>query len=113
MSFAALAPTKRVAPEQVAPDTWVIHHAQEALGQPMFVYHALSPWLSVVDPVKYGETCDRVQALGAKTIVTAHSPIITEDMSDQAFRILRNLPSVTPPPCPDHNVLQAILSGGD
>ena len=80
-------------------------------GMAMFMYHALSPWLGIVDPVKYGETCDRVQALGAKTIVTAHSPIITEDMSDKAFQILRDLPSVQPPPCPDHEVLVAILSG--
>lgn len=55
--------------------------------------------------------CDRVQGLGAKTIVTAHSPIITEEMSDKAFQILRDLPSVSAPPCPDNNVLQAILSG--
>ncbi len=38
MSFAALAPTVRAEPEQIAPDTWVIHHVQEALGQPLFVY---------------------------------------------------------------------------
>ncbi len=77
----------------------------------MFMYHALSPWLSVVDPVKFGEVCDRCRALGAKTIATAHSPIITEDMSDKAFQILRDLPSVQAPPCPDNNVLQAILAG--
>ena len=29
MTFAPIAPTQRVAPEQVAGDTWVIHHAQE------------------------------------------------------------------------------------
>ena len=28
----------RVAPEQIATDTWVIHQAQEALGQPLYVY---------------------------------------------------------------------------
>ena len=78
----------------------------------MFMYHALSPWLSIVDPVKYAADCDRVQALGAKTIATAHSPIISDASSDKAFQIMRDLPSVTPPPCPDNNVLQAILSGG-
>src|SRR5947209_1821454 len=38
MSFAPLCPTINVAPEKVAPDTWVIHSVQEALGQPLFVY---------------------------------------------------------------------------
>jgi flavorubredoxin len=38
MSFAPLVPTVRAEPEQIAPDTWVIHHVQEALGQPLYVY---------------------------------------------------------------------------
>jgi flavorubredoxin len=82
-----------------------------AEGMAMFMYHALSPWLSIVDPVKFGATCDRVQALGAKTIVTAHSPVINENTADKAFQILRDLPSVPAPPCPDNNVLQMILAG--
>ena len=80
-----------------------------AEGMAMFMYHALSPWLSIVDPVKYAAECDRVQGLGAKTIATAHSPVISDAQSDKAFQIMRDLPSVTAPPCPDNNVLQAIL----
>ena len=38
MTFAPLAPTITVAPTEVAPDTFVIHQVQEALGQPLFVY---------------------------------------------------------------------------
>ena len=38
MTFAPLAPTIYVAPTEVAPDTFVIHQVQEALGQPLFVY---------------------------------------------------------------------------
>jgi flavorubredoxin len=82
-----------------------------AEGMAMFMYHALSPWLSIVDPVKYAAECDRVQALGATTIATAHSPVISDAQSDKAFQIMRDLPSVPAPPCPDNNVLQAILSG--
>jgi flavorubredoxin len=78
-------------------------------GMAMFMYNALSPWLSVVDPAKYAAECDRVQALGAKTIATAHSPVISDAQSDKAFQIMRDLPSVPAPPCPDNNVLQAIL----
>ena len=82
-----------------------------AQGMAMFMYHALSPWLSIVDPAKFADECDKIQALDAKVIATAHSPIITDATSDKAFEIMRNLPSVTPPPCPDENVLKAILSG--
>ncbi len=38
MTFAPLAPTITVAPTEIAPDTFVIHQVQEALGQPLFVY---------------------------------------------------------------------------
>lgn len=81
-----------------------------AEGMAMFMYHALSPWLGVVDPVKFAADCDRVQALGAKTIATAHSPVIDDSQSDKAFQIMRDLPSVPAPPCPNNDVLQAILA---
>jgi flavorubredoxin len=38
MTFAPLAPTTHVSPIEIAPDTWVIHSVQRALGQPLFVY---------------------------------------------------------------------------
>jgi flavorubredoxin len=38
MTFAPLAPSTYVPPTKVAPDTWVIHQVQPALGQPLFVY---------------------------------------------------------------------------
>lgn len=38
MSFAPVTPEIRVAPTEVAPDTFVIHQVQPALGQPLFVY---------------------------------------------------------------------------
>lgn len=38
MTFAPLAPTTYVPPTPIAPDTWLIHSVQPALGQPLFVY---------------------------------------------------------------------------
>ena len=38
MTFTPLAPTTYVPPRQIAPDTWLIHSVQPALGQPLFVY---------------------------------------------------------------------------
>jgi flavorubredoxin len=80
-------------------------------GMAMFVHNALSPWLGLVDHQKFGASCDSVQALGMSTIASAHSPLITESTIDKAFHLLRQLPEVSPPPCPDQVVLEAILSG--
>lgn len=38
MTFAPAAPAITVPPTRIAPDTWLIHSVQEALGQPLFVY---------------------------------------------------------------------------
>jgi flavorubredoxin len=38
MPYAPLAPKINVPPTKVAPDTFVIHQVQEALGQPLYVY---------------------------------------------------------------------------
>ena len=37
-TFAPLAPTTAIPPTRIAPDTFVIHQVQPALGQPLFVY---------------------------------------------------------------------------
>jgi hypothetical protein len=37
-TFAPVVPTLDVPPTQIAPDTFVIHQVQPALGQPLFVY---------------------------------------------------------------------------
>src|SRR4051794_7532761 len=37
-TFAPIAPTLQVPPSLIAPDTYVIHQVQPALGQPLFVY---------------------------------------------------------------------------
>jgi flavorubredoxin len=37
-TFAPVAPTTRVAPTEIAADTFLIHSVQPALGQPLFVY---------------------------------------------------------------------------
>ena len=37
-TYAPIAPTTYVPPTEIAPDTFLIHSVQEALGQPLFVY---------------------------------------------------------------------------
>ena len=38
MTFAPVVPSTYVPPTEIAPDTFVIHQVQPALGQPLFVY---------------------------------------------------------------------------
>jgi flavorubredoxin len=38
MTFAPIAPTISVPPTKIAPDTYVIHQVQQALGEPLFIY---------------------------------------------------------------------------
>jgi len=38
MTYAPVAPSRRVEPELIAPDTWLIHQVEDALGAPLSVY---------------------------------------------------------------------------
>jgi flavorubredoxin len=82
-----------------------------AEGVAMFVHNALSPWLGLVDPVRYAAEVDRVHAMNMTAIATAHSPLIGAASIDDAFGLLRDLPSVPAPPAPDQVALDAILGG--
>jgi flavorubredoxin len=79
-------------------------------GLAMFAQHALSPWLALVDNNRYRHHVERVRALGATTIASAHSPLITGASVDTAFDLLVTLPSVEVPPPPDQAALDAIVS---
>jgi flavorubredoxin len=78
-------------------------------GMAMFMYHALSPWLSLVDPKRYAASVDASRSLGATTITSAHSPVIREAQVDAAYDLITEMPNIESPPCPDHSVLEALL----
>lgn len=79
-------------------------------GMAMFVHHALSPWVRLVDRARYAAEVDRVQAMGMITIATAHSPLIDGRSVADAFALLRDLPDVPVPPAPDQDALDHILA---
>ena len=79
----------------------------------MFMYHALSPWLSIVDQKKYEATSTRARSLGPTTLALAHSPVIPEAHLPAAFELVRDLPAITPPAVPDQSVLDAVLGAVD
>ena len=85
------------------PDFW-------AQGITMFAFGAVSPWLAMVDPAKFGERIDLVQSLDITAIASCHSPVIDGPLIGQAFDTVRGLPSIEPPPMPDQSVLDQIVS---
>lgn len=81
-----------------------------AEGMAMFVHHALSPWLGLVDRARYTAEVDRVRGMGMSTIATAHSPLITAASITDAFALLRDLPDAPVPPAPDQTMLDAAIA---
>lgn len=79
-------------------------------GMTLFALGAVSPWLSLVDPVKYGTYVDRVQSLDIKTVAGCHTPVIEGPFIEKAFSLVRRLPSIDPPPMPGQSVLDQIIA---
>jgi len=76
----------------------------------LFAYGAVSPWLAMVDPVKFAPSVDRLQALDIKTIAGCHTPVIEGAFIEQAFDRVREFPTLDPPPLPDQAVLEQIVA---
>jgi hypothetical protein len=79
-------------------------------GLALFALGAVSPWLSLVDPKKYGTYVDRVQGLDITTVAGCHTPVIEGEFIDKAFARIRELPSIDPPPMPDQSILDQIIA---
>lgn len=82
-----------------------------AEGIAIFAFHALSPWLSMVDPVHYQASVNRVARLDPTVIVSAHSPVISGPKLGHAFRHLGTLAETSPPAAPDQSMLETVLAG--
>jgi hypothetical protein len=79
-------------------------------GLALFALGAVSPWLSMVDPMKYNAFVDRTQSLDIATIASCHSPVIEGQYIEQAFQRIRELPSLDPLVLPDQSVLDQIIA---
>ena len=79
-------------------------------GLMLFALGAVSPWLSMVDDVKYGRFVDRVQNLDIKTIAACHTPVIEGRFIERAFSRIRQLPTLDAPMLPDQSVLDQIIA---
>ena len=97
-------------PAEPVPTVADLDPAFWAEGMAMFIQHALSPWVLLVDRQRYAAEIDRVRSMGMTTIATAHSPLITPGSIDDAFALLRAVPDAVAPPAPDQTTLDMILA---
>jgi len=68
----------------------------------------ISPWITVTDEAKFGAAVDRVEALGASSIVGCHTPLIGRDHIDRALAATRRSPFATVMPQPEQAMLEQI-----
>jgi hypothetical protein len=87
--FAPRPPSMACRPEKIAPDTWLIHHVQPALGAPLNL---------------------RIQSIGMTTIASAYSPVVPRSQVGRAFDMVCALPTTPPPPLPDQTMLDQLLA---
>lgn len=102
-TFATPLPDPKVGVAELDPEFW-------QFGMTLFAFGALCPWLSLLDPVKFGRAVDGVQGLDMKTIAGCHTPVIEGAHIGKAFDIVRQLPTVEAPPLPDQSILDQIIA---
>lgn len=102
-SFATPLPDPAMAVADLDPDFW-------QFGLTLFAFGAVSPWLSMLDPAKYGQYVDSIQSLDIATIAACHTPVIEGPLIQQAFDHVRAFPMVEPPPLPDQSILDEIIA---
>lgn len=76
----------------------------------VFAAGAVSPWLTMLDPSKYGAFVDGLQRLDITTIAACHSPVIEGDLIEQAFSYVRTFPGIEPPVLPGQPILEQIVA---
>ena len=79
-------------------------------GLTLFALGAVSPWLTLVDEAKFAAHVDRIQGLGITTLACCHSPALRGQRIDDAFAIVRGLPTADVPALPDQSVLDEIVA---
>lgn len=87
---------------ELDPDAWAEGFASFNLWN--------SPWVSMVDPDAFGVQCRRIEQLRPTAIASTHGPTIEAPDVQQAFDMLRRLPTAPVPPQPDQATLDQIVA---
>ncbi|WP_284617650.1 MBL fold metallo-hydrolase [Aquabacterium humicola] len=71
---------------------------------------AVSPWHAWLDRSTYGRHVDAVEALGARTVASAHGPVLRGERLADAFDRLRGLAGAPIIPTPGQELLDQLLA---
>jgi flavorubredoxin len=71
---------------------------------------ALSPWVHLVDAVKFNKTVCRIAELDIKTIGAAHTPAVFGDYVSSAIDMMLDLPQQPPAQLPGQETLDQIVA---
>jgi flavorubredoxin len=71
---------------------------------------AISPWHAWLDAAAYTRHIDTVEALGARTVASAHGPVLRGERLDDAFDRLRALAGQPVIPTPGQELLDTLLA---
>jgi flavorubredoxin len=70
----------------------------------------ISPWVELVDAVKFNQTVKRIADLDPRVIVAAHTPAITGEYVTSAIDMYYDLPFAPPAEFPGQEVLDMIVA---
>ncbi|MBL8286343.1 MAG: MBL fold metallo-hydrolase, partial [Rubrivivax sp.] len=82
----------------------------EVLAGMSMLMSAVSPWHAWLDRERFGRHVDAVEAMGARTIATAHGPVLRRGAIDDAFDRLRGLVGTPIIPLPGQELLDTLLA---
>jgi flavorubredoxin len=71
---------------------------------------AVSPWHAWLDHGAYGRHVDTVEAYGARTVASAHGPVLRGERLDDAFDLLRGLAGAPVIPTPGQELLDQMVA---
>ena len=100
-SFACLTPGPLDAAELSAQD----------LEQMTAMNSVVSPWHAWLDRAAYGRHVGAVEAMGARTVASAHGPVLRGELLDDAFDRLRALAGAPIIPQPGQELLDTLIAG--
>jgi flavorubredoxin len=71
----------------------------------------VAPWHEWIDPIRYRQHCDQLEALGLVAVASAHGPVLHGDAIPDAFERIRRLASAPRVQPPGQALLDEILAG--
>lgn len=84
--------------------------SDQQLAQMSAMNSAVSPWHAWLDRAVYGRHVDAVEACGARTVASAHGPVLRGRRLDDAFDRLRGLAGAAIIPTPGQELLDQLIA---